>query len=97
MTADNMKFNRQTAIFALFSILFLWLLKGDLLYHMEQYSYFSSSGDFLAKFFEQPGGLLALLRLTLLRLAALLLGLVLLTAPRNAPDSPRQAVKKDRL
>ncbi|MBQ1694184.1 MAG: hypothetical protein II019_08060, partial [Bacteroidales bacterium] len=56
-----MKFNRQTAIFALFSILFLWLLKGDLLYHMEQYSYFSSSGDFLAKFFEQPGGLLALL------------------------------------
>ena len=61
MTADNMKFNRQTAIFALFSILFLWLLKGDLLYHMEQYSYFSSSGDFLAKFFEQPGGLLALL------------------------------------
>ena len=61
MTADNMKFNRQTAIFALFSILFLWLIKGDLLYHMEQYSYFSSSGDFLAKFFEQPGGLLALL------------------------------------
>ena len=61
MTADNMKFSRQTAIFALFSILFLWLLKGDLLYHMEQYSYFSSSGDFLVKFFEQPGGLLALL------------------------------------
>ena len=56
-----MKFNKQTAGLALFSFLFLWLLKGDLLYHMEQYSYFSFHGDFPVKFFEQPGGLLSLL------------------------------------
>ena len=61
MTADKMKFNKQTAGLALFSFLFLWLLKGDLLYHMEQYSYFSFHGDFPVKFFEQPGGLLSLL------------------------------------
>ena len=56
-----MKYVKQIPCFGLFSFLFLWLLKGDLLYHMEQYSLFSFSGDYLVKFFEQPGGLLTLL------------------------------------
>ena len=44
----------------LFGFLFLVLFKAGLLYHLEQYSLFCPKGDYLLRFFEQPGGLLAL-------------------------------------
>ena len=40
--------------------LVLALFKTGLLYHLEQYSLFCPKGDYLASFFEQPGGVLAL-------------------------------------
>ena len=44
----------------LFGFLFLLLFKTGLLYHLEQYSLFSTKGEYLLSFFEQPGGVLAL-------------------------------------
>ena len=44
----------------LLGFLVLTLFKTGLLYHLEQYSLFCPKGDWLASFFAQPGGVLAL-------------------------------------
>ena len=46
--------------FGIFGYLFLLIFKAGLLYHMEEYSLFSFSREYLSGFFEQPGGLLHL-------------------------------------
>ena len=67
--------------FAAISMIMLAGFKADLLYHMEQYSLFGFGREFLAAFFEQPGGLLALLGAFLTQFCHFpLLGTLLLTA-----------------
>lgn len=62
-------------------MLLLGVFKADLLYHMEQFSLFSSKPDFLVKFFEQPGGLLTLCGTFLTQFCHYpLLGALILTA-----------------
>ena len=56
-----MKNWKPLACFAALSIILLAGFKADLLVHMEQYSLFGFGREFLASFFEQPGGLLQLL------------------------------------
>ena len=67
--------------FAAVSMILLAGFKADLLYHMEQYSLFGSGKEFLASFFEQPGGFLALLGAFLTQFCHFpLIGAFLLTA-----------------
>ena len=76
-----MKNWKPLACFAVFSTVLLAVFKADLLYHMEQYSLFGTGREFLASFFEQPGGLLALLGAFLTQFCHFpLLGALLLTA-----------------
>ena len=76
-----MKDWRPLACFVALSMILLAGLKADLLYHMEQYSLFGFGREFLAAFFEQPGGLLALLGAFLTQFCHFpLLGAFLLTA-----------------
>ena len=51
---------RHILFSGLFAFLFLVLFKTGLLYHLEQYSLFCPKGEYLRSFFEQPGGVLAL-------------------------------------
>ena len=51
---------RHILFSGLFAFLFLVLVKTGLLYHLEQYSLFCPKGEYLRSFFEQPGGVLAL-------------------------------------
>lgn len=67
--------------FAAISMVLLAGFKADLLYHMEQYSLFGTGKEFLASYFEQPGGFLALLGSFLSQFCHFpLLGALLLTA-----------------
>ena len=76
-----MKNWKALACFAVLSMVMLAGFKADLLYHMEQYSLFGSGREFLAAFFEQPGGLLALIGAFLTQFCHFpLLGAFLLTA-----------------
>ena len=76
-----MKNWKPLACFAVLSLALLAGFKADLLYHMEQYSLFGSGREFLASFFEQPGGLLALAGAFLTQFCHFpLLGALLLTA-----------------
>ena len=56
-----LKSSRHILLAGLFGFLFLVLFKTGLLYHLEQYSLFCPKGDYLRSFFEQPGGVLALI------------------------------------
>lgn len=86
MTEDNhsspsMKNWKPLVSFAAVSMILLAGFKADLLYHMEQYSLFGSGKEFLASFFEQPGGFLALLGAFLTQFCHFpLIGAFLLTA-----------------
>ena len=72
---------KPLACFAVLSMVLLAGFKADLLYHMEQYSLFGLGREFLAAFFEQPGGLLALCGAFLTQFCHFpLLGALLLTA-----------------
>ena len=51
---------RHILFSGLFAFLFLVLFKTGLLYHLEQYSLYCPKGEYLRSFFEQPGGVLAL-------------------------------------
>lgn len=51
---------RHILFSGLFGFLFLAIFKAGLLYHLEQFSLFCPKGDWLHVFFEQPGGVLAL-------------------------------------
>lgn len=51
---------RHILFSGLFAFLFLVLFKTGLLYHLEQYSLFCPKGEYLRSFYEQPGGVLAL-------------------------------------
>ena len=51
---------RHILFSGLFAFLFLVLFKTGLLYHLEQYSLFCPKGEYMRSFFEQPGGVLAL-------------------------------------
>ena len=76
-----MKNWKALASFVVLSMVLLAGFKADLLYHMEQYSLFGFDGAFLAAFFEQPGGLLALLGAFLTQFCHFsLVGALLLTA-----------------
>ena len=76
-----MKNWKALACFVVLSMVLLAGFKADLLYHMEQYSLFGWGGAFLAAFFEQPGGLLALLGAFLTQFCHFpLIGALLLTA-----------------
>ena len=76
-----MKNWKALACFAALSMILLAGFKADLLYHMEQYSLFGFGREFLAAFFEQPGGLLALLGAFLTQFCHFpLVGALLLTA-----------------
>lgn len=55
-----MKSWKSSLCFIAFCLAFLLIFKADLLNHFQQYNLFNFDGDFLWKFFEQPGGLLAL-------------------------------------
>ncbi len=56
-----LKSSRHILLAGLSGFLFLILFKTGLLYHLEQYSLFCPKGDYLRSFFEQPGGVLALI------------------------------------
>ena len=56
-----LKSSRHILLAGLSGFLFLIPFKTGLLYHLEQYSLFCPKGDYLRSFFEQPGGVLALI------------------------------------
>jgi len=55
-----MKFRIKNIIFGAACAAVLFALRSNLLYHMEQFSMFTGSGEQLAAFMEQPGGALQL-------------------------------------